>query len=511
MVNHSMRDRSRTLASPGDILPVELWELIFHHIEFDPELLCLARVCSTFNAVSIRLLLDRHGQGQDVFDCTDLQLSVSTLPGLYLSLRSFSATRVTCSFDRAETRWNIHLLDALLTRTPNLRRLDLEFNHDLLGGLPCVTRAFRDMVASVVHRTTGPVFIFLADEIFSCWPHDVDTWDLQQSLFMFPDLGTKTGTWVKRIRERFGRKPVPTKSTTGKILLHTGDIVDMKRLPSLRAVSIQLVESNKDSPCALLILNPGEVDTICLGRLYGANIPAVDLGGALIHVSLPSLRHVIIRTDKANPTALRTFLANHPQVSDIKYDVPGGLLTSTNKLIDPPLAHPTLALFRSAINALGSARVLCGLQDSPNLYEFAFSFPRTLRPEQLALLLEDLRLVAVRTRDTKLTLGVWEPQHLAQPVKLWASEEEAWEVARTMHAVHVCLIKTSTIRDAREMFPWLAQLPSAAEIHFEIHEDFPYMDDIPSGFNPQEGIPEFLEEARAALVSVQDITAWCYL
>ncbi|KAJ6538839.1 hypothetical protein DFH09DRAFT_1397490 [Mycena vulgaris] len=503
MTNYSTRDRSRTLASPGDILPVELWELIFRHIEFDPELLHLARVCSAFNAVSIRLLLARHGQGQDVFDCTDLQLSVYTLPVLYLSLRSFSATRVTCSFDRAETRWNIHLLDALLTRTPNLRRLDLEFNHDLLGGLACVNRAFRDMVVSVVHRTTGPVFIFLADEIFSCWPHDVDTWDLQHSLFMSPDLGTKTGTWVKRIRERFGRKRVPTESTTGKILLHTGDIVDMKRLSSLRAVSIQLV--NKDPSCALLILNPGEVDTICLGRLYGANIPAVDLGCALVDVALPSLRHVIIRTDKVNPTALRTFLANHPQVSDIKYDVPDGVLTSTNKLIDPPLAHPALALFRSATNALGFARVLCGLQDSPNLYEFAFSFPGTLRPEQFALLLEDLRLVAVRTRDTKLTLGVWEPQHLAQPVKLWASEEEAREVARTMRAVHVCLIKTSTIQDAREMFPWLAQLPSAAEIQFEIHEDFPYMDDIPSGFNPQEGIPEFLEEARAALASVLEV------
>jgi hypothetical protein len=113
MANLSTRDRSRRLASPGDILPVELWELIFRHIEFDSKLLRLARVCSTFNAVSIRLLLALHGQGQDVFDRTDLRLSVYTLRGLYLSLRSFSATRVTCSLDRAETRWNIHLLDAL--------------------------------------------------------------------------------------------------------------------------------------------------------------------------------------------------------------------------------------------------------------------------------------------------------------------------------------------------------------------------------------------------------------
>jgi Arc/MetJ family transcription regulator len=416
MTNLSTRDRSRRLASPGDILPVELWELIFRHIELDPELLRLARVCSTFNAVSIRLLLARHGQGQDVFDSPSLQLSVHTLPALYLSLQSFSAARVTCSLDRAKTRWNIHLLDALLTRTPNLRRLDLEFGHDLLGDRACVNSAFRDMVASVVHRTTGPVFIFLEKEIFSCWPRDVDTWDLQQSLFMSSYPGTtKTGAWVKHIRERFGRKPVPTKDTTGKILLHTGDIIDMKRLYRLRAVSIQLVEGNKDPPCALLILNPGEVDTICLGRRHGANIPAVDLGGALVHVTLPSLRRVIIRTDKANPTALRTFLANHPQVSDITYDVPEGVLTSTHKLIDPPLAHPTLALFTSATDVLGSAHLLCGLQDSPNLSEFTFSFPGgTLRPERLALLLQDLRLVAARTRGTKLTLCFWDWQYRAQ-------------------------------------------------------------------------------------------------
>jgi hypothetical protein len=59
-----------------------------------------------------------------------------------------------------------------------------------------------------------------------------------------------------------------------------------------------------------------------------------------------------------------------------------------------------------------------------------------------------------------------------------------------------------------EMLPWLAQLPSAAEIHFEINEDLPGIDSIPDEFNPQEGIPEFLEEARAALVGVRDIDAW---
>jgi hypothetical protein len=248
---------------------------------------------------------------------------------------------------------------------------------------------------------------------------------------------TKTGSWVKRIRERFGRKPVPkytspsssSESTTGRILLHTGDIVDM-RLFSLRAVSIQLVEDNKDPPCALLILNPDKVDTICLGRLHGANIPAVDLDGALVHVALPSLRRVRIRTDKVNPTALRTFLANHPQVSDITYDVPDGVLKSTHKLIDPPLAHPTLALFSGATDVLGSAHLLRGLQDSSNLYEFAFSFPGgTLTPERLALLLQDLRLVAARTRDTKLTLCVWDRQYRAQPEKFWASEEEARDLA----------------------------------------------------------------------------------
>jgi hypothetical protein len=59
------------------------------------------------------------------------------------------------------------------------------------------------------------------------------------------------------------------------------------------------------------------------------------------------------------------------------------------------------------------------------------------------------------------------------------------------------------------MLPWLAQLPSAAEIHFEINEDFPGTDSIPEEFNFQEGIPEFLEEeARAALVGVRDIDAW---
>ncbi|KAJ6448631.1 hypothetical protein C8R45DRAFT_1084445 [Mycena sanguinolenta] len=501
------RDGSQIHASPGDILPLELWELIFRHIECDPELLCLARVCRTFNAVSIRLLLARHGQGQDVFDRTDLQLSVHTLPGLYLSLRSFSATRVvTCSLDGVETWRNIHLLDALLTRVPNLRRLDLEFDHDLLDGLAGMNRAFRDMVASVVHRTTGPVFIFLKHEIYSCWPRDVDVWDPQQSLSTSPgpDRGTKTGGWLKRVRRRFSRKPVPA---AGKILLHARDIRHMKNLFSLRAVSIQLVEGNKHRPCAILILDPGKVNTICLDRSYRADIPAVDLDGALVHVALPSLRRVIIRTDKADPTALRTFLANHPLVSDITYNVSDEVPTSTHKLIDPPLAHPTLALLHSATNALGSASLLSGLQDSPNLYEFGFSFPAMLESERLALLLEDLRLVAVRTRATKLTLGIWRRQHPAQPAKFWASGEDAREVARAMHAVHVYLVKTSTIRHAQEMIPWLAQLPSAAEIHFEIHDDLPSMVDFPPGFNPQQGIPEFLEAARAALVSVRDITA----
>jgi hypothetical protein len=218
---------------------------------------------------------------------------------------------------------------------------------------------------------------------------------------------------------------------------------------------------------------------------------------------------VVIRTNKANPTALRTFLTNHPQVSDITYDVPDEVLTSTHKLIDPPLAHPALSLFTSATDVIGSAHLLRGLQDSPNLYEFKFSFPSgTLTPERLALLLQDLRLVAARTRGTKLTLGVWDRQYPAQPAKFWASEEEAQELARAMHAVRVCFVRTSALWCAREMLPWLAQLPSAAEIHFEINEDLPGIDSIPEGFNFQQGIPEFLEEARAALVGVRDIDAW---
>jgi hypothetical protein len=59
-----------------------------------------------------------------------------------------------------------------------------------------------------------------------------------------------------------------------------------------------------------------------------------------------------------------------------------------------PHWHILHSLFRSATDALGSAHLLCRLQNSPNLYEFAFSFPGTLRPKRVALLLEDLRLVA---------------------------------------------------------------------------------------------------------------------
>ncbi|KAJ6448614.1 hypothetical protein C8R45DRAFT_1115129 [Mycena sanguinolenta] len=223
------RDGSQRHASPGDILPLELWELIFCHIECDDaELLCLARVWSTFNAVSVRLLLARHGQGQDVFDRRYLPLSVHTLAGLFLSLRSFFATRVdTCSLDGVETRRNIHLLGALLTRVPFLRRLDLEFNHDLLDA------------------PTRRVFIFLGDEIFSCWPRD--------SLFMSLDPKANTGGWVKRIRGRFSRKPV---SATGKLLLHAGDIRHMKNLFSLRAVSIQLVVKTARLAVCAKLKNP---------------------------------------------------------------------------------------------------------------------------------------------------------------------------------------------------------------------------------------------------------------
>ncbi|KAJ6461389.1 hypothetical protein C8R45DRAFT_532939 [Mycena sanguinolenta] len=203
-----------------------------------------------------------------------------------------------------------------------------------------VNRAFRDMIASVIHRTTGPVFIFLGDDIYSCWPRDVDAWDLQES-FHAPrarDEDRRMGkTHTRAFPQEARPHPVDSRKNTAPYRgYHEHEAL------SLCAVSIQLVEGNKHRPCAILILNPGAVDTICLGRSYGADIPAVDLDGALVHVALPSLRHLIIGTDKADPTALRTFLANHPLVSTITFNVSGGVLTSTHNLIDPPLAPSPL-------------------------------------------------------------------------------------------------------------------------------------------------------------------------
>ncbi|KAJ6529029.1 hypothetical protein DFH09DRAFT_1371095, partial [Mycena vulgaris] len=178
-----LRSRSEKKGiSPHSIMPVELWDAVFHEIS-DADLLRTAIVCRAFNTLCITIYLARHHISGHSLSSGNLSISSHILRALGLSCDTRPITRLVCHFWSFGVRQNLASLQDLLRRSTSLQQLILTFSLDPLENnfynrmTPSLQRdllrTFCAMLSTMAIKTPGPVVLGFGHRFFMCRAKDI--------------------------------------------------------------------------------------------------------------------------------------------------------------------------------------------------------------------------------------------------------------------------------------------------------------------------------------------------
>ncbi|KAJ7816640.1 hypothetical protein B0H13DRAFT_2293068 [Mycena leptocephala] len=226
--------------------------------------------------------------------------------------------------------------------------------------------------------------------IFSCRPQDI------AHIFPFSPPGS-----ILRARCALNLpKTLPvciSKWHFTEIRIHDGTIRVLTEVHSARVQAI----SRGSGPLrsfTMLTFNAPSLTYLALEDLpdsaHALSVAIEDISSALAHLT--------IYTHAIDPAALNRFLMKHLRMEEMYYcpwgdhpqQQPGG------PLVHPTIAHPGLTTVCSKTGNLG--RVLAGLDGSPKLDSFRYSFPIFPSPGNMAAVIRDLECLAMRVEDTGL-------------------------------------------------------------------------------------------------------------
>ncbi|KAJ7909257.1 hypothetical protein B0H13DRAFT_2661549 [Mycena leptocephala] len=505
---------SRRRLPPHHLLPIELWEAIFHEVSSNEDLLRISTVCTAFNVLCIRIFLARNDSSEAEL-CKPAMVAPShILVAFHLSFRSFLFERFSCDFGPSQLLRNLRFMREIIVRSHRLQFLALSFQHDLFR-IPTNDLSRQALMSTIcaglstmAKRAAGPVFIFSVYRVFSCQPQDIAGWNLD--LFQFsPPVGPRG--LIKRARRILNlngdqlRKHsywIPT-----KIRLHNQKKLTVNALSELRSATL---ESFTDDALSLpsftiLVFNAISITYIRLDT-WSDRIPPQDLSAVIMRVLLPNLRRVAIGIATIDPSALRLFLSRHPTIEQLEYDGSEGD-SERRPLVDPPLAHPGLTQIQNTVfRKTLMGRLVSGLNTSPNLRTFSFAFSAILSSANHAAFLFEVRQISLRTTDTILSLYFWNGLSKSVEGFLWCSGEEACNVAKALHCIRSVDIYCSSVEIGLSALPWLALLPAVLNINFRIHIRW-ITQPRPTDEALDSEEVKFVEQARVALPHVPQVTA----
>ncbi|KAJ6585884.1 hypothetical protein B0H19DRAFT_1110929 [Mycena capillaripes] len=487
--------------SPQQLLPMELWETIFHQLSPpDRELIRLCAVCTTFHSLCIHILLTRYNLSEEIFSDHNPRIPGSLLAALHFSLRSvFPFERFECELAPHDLHQNLRFLREILHRSKSLRDLHLIFHEDLFDqpSQETLLNAFCTVLSGMVMRAGGPVIIVSDTRIFSCRPHDIAGWQLH--LFRFD----RSLTMGVRHALNLPQSASGYLSSQTKITIHDGSIVTVSPLTQLHSVTVQGIEDplGRLGSFSILTFNADVITSLSLGQQTHKTLSAPGLSAAIIHISLPALRQLTIWVDYIDPAVLSRFLMNHPTLEEFDYQGEKGVSpdpappSHTGILVDPPVAHPRLTTLRTSNLGMGSA--VAGLDTSPSLHTFSFIFPIDPPPAALAGLVSDLWRISSRRNDTVLNLGLSQSRE-SNLENYWAANDNVRMVAHALQCVRTVDIHCRGCDIGVLTLPWLALLPAVSTVRFTFRRRF--------GMEFINELAAFLEEARAALPRVAHVT-----
>ncbi|KAJ7051531.1 hypothetical protein C8F01DRAFT_1174861 [Mycena amicta] len=485
-----------------DVLPTELWENILALLPSDADLVAYALVCHTFTHLAVRLHLERHGFAPETFVQESLYLSAEALRGLayHIAPTCLPLREMRCVVGgREELMRQTRAIQTLAGRSKDLRRIDIEFQVDPFLAPVTIRQTILDQLcatlADLAQRVSGPVFVVLAGEIFSCTAKDLLNWKLYA--FRYHDAIS----WLSRFHRTTQTQEDTEYPRDFRITrYHDGDVGSLPTLRQLHSVTLELVPAAEESstPFSILTFNASDMIYFRLARWHSGGHPSVEphLKSLLSHLVLPELRALCVYSESLDPSALQRFLAAHTKLEMLDYHAPvrDWLLrrypAPMRSLIEPTLAHPNLNTIRICTSHFrtSAGHILGDLVMSPGLTFVEILFSKTTRGERAVQMLEDLRGLAKRPVSAALptvTLNLvdsltfrWDIAGHYRLVRrrlrpaagdgdgFWASSQAALDIASTLHCVTTVWVAPLNYATARAMVPWLARLPALVHVSF---------------------------------------------
>ncbi|KAJ7877488.1 hypothetical protein B0H13DRAFT_979517 [Mycena leptocephala] len=505
---------------PQHLLPIELWEAILQLVLSDKDLLRISTVCAAFNVLCIHIVLSRNEYSEEIFSAPSLVVPPQLLGAFHLSFRTFPFRQFECHLGPAQLRQDLAFVGEIIRRSKELRELTLTFHRDLFSIDPdefsidpdeALFTTLCSGLSDIATRMSGPVMIISGPHIFSCRRQDIAKWNLH--LFEFNGALGLHGL-ILRVRRALKLKesPPPSESFWTQIRLHDGRIGLVPVLKKLHSATVQSIFHARGPLRFFTILTFNASSTTYLyldQNKYPATISTDELSALIIHISLPALHTLKVSIDTIDPAALGQFLMNHAFLRHLEYTGRGDRFAQ-RPLIHPPIAHPRLSTISTvAVGNHSLGRAISGLDTSPRLHTFSFTFSSSESTTNLAGLIQDLRRISLRTNDTELDIVLWEPMKKRRAQEFWATSEEVCDVARRLHCIRTVDLSCWSVDVGVRMFPWLALIPAVLNIRFGLRIKR-------YGQNPSTEeevaveLAKFLDDAHTALGHIPQITgrAW---
>ncbi|KAJ6472008.1 hypothetical protein C8R45DRAFT_1164724 [Mycena sanguinolenta] len=429
-------------------LPMELWNLVFLHLE-DETLLDVAAVCRPFNELSIPIVLLTNDVTRSDITSGDYAVPSRLLPLLLRALFIPTIKDLFCVFEKSDLSRHLRLLSALVARSTSLSSLDLRFPLIPRTGWlldTSVCPVFCEVLSAMLSRTPRDIILVSERHCVRCSLRDLFTY------LIFDDSMKVSG------RRRF----------------------PMAAITSLK-VHFQRRRSGGLRPFTMLVVNASTVENTFRSLELGSwpedsGLSVAHLSAILSKLILPHLQTVNISAPHVDPGALSDFLTRHPQVECICDTWWPSAPSQRKPLLQLPLSLPRLRKIdaRTPTNLLA---LLVGT--APSLPRtIGITFPEKEDPAFAAV----FRFLCERNIPTELEI-------FADCDVAPEFTETDFALARSLHCVDAVYVKCVFIKNGAVLFPWLNALPALSTVEFGS-----------GGWSKEEDDLPFLTLARASLV-----------
>ncbi|KAF7367874.1 hypothetical protein MSAN_00852000 [Mycena sanguinolenta] len=442
------RLRRKFASLPDDrfALPMELWEIIFAHLD-NAGLLIMAGVCRRFNERCKWILLVTNGVTPSYMKAGNFVVPAHVLPAMLRAPFIPTIKHLSCVFEETEMPLHLRILSGIVTRTRfrDLQTVELRFPHFNQGSADRHD-TLHSFLSAVGAHTPRDIILVTSVHCLRC---------------TIPELRSFLNCKLDGVN---------------RYLLESSPIYPIEAILSLkiyfhRQIYFPRQKSDGVRPFTMVVVNEDQIQSLQLAGdslQYGSpdgSLSTQQLAIILPQLSLPNLKNLTIATPRADPSTLSDFLRLHPNIvymKDARED------PFKQDLICPPVKLPNLTKVEASTTR-GLLSLLVGTETSPTRIlglpvpsrrhgwnSRLGSHSQTDRREVTSWI-SILKRLSQRKHRTELELFL-------PPYPAFA--EQDFMFARSLLCVESVRAICPTIEAANALLPWLNTLPALGAVEF---------------------------------------------